>query len=402
MFLDSLTRRNRRFVAAAVELHREGRIPANSFVLDLDTIEANTRTFVEAAHGVGLTVWAMTKQIGRVRPALDAIARAGADGFVAVDMACARAIAAGGHRLGHVGHLVQVPCAEAREAAAMRPTFWTVFSEDKAAEAARAGAAAEVGQRLLARLHAPGDTFYPGHEGGFPAARVTEVAARIDALDGASFAGVTTFPALLFDHKTRRVRPTPNLTTLERAASDLRRAGRDDVEISAPGTTSAAVLADLVSAGATQVEPGHGLTGSTPLHAVTECPELPAALYLTEVSHEHAGRTYCHGGGLYIDPVFPPYEVTALVGASAEEALERGPIPASVPPPESIDYYGQLAVPQDRRARTGDTVVFGFRMQAFFTRAFVAPVARIASGHPTVEGIWRTDGSRVDWTGSRP
>ena len=120
------------------------------------------------------------------------------------------------------------------------------------------------------------------------------------------------------------------------------------------------------------------------------------------MSHEHAGRTYCYGGGLYIDPVFPPYQVTALVGASAEEALERGPIPAFLPPPESIDYYGQLAVTEGRCARTGDTVVFGFRMQAFFTRAFVVPVSGIASGHPRVEGIWRADGSRVDWTGPRP
>jgi predicted amino acid racemase len=402
MFLDSLIRRNQRFVAAAVELHREGHIPANAYVLDLDTVEANTSMFVEAAHRVGLTVWAMTKQIGRVRPALDAIARAGADGFVAVDMACARAISAGGHRLGHVGHLVQVPSGEAGEAAAMQPAFWTVFSDDKAGEAARAGAAAGVDQRLLVRLHGPGDTFYPGHEGGFAAERVREVAERIDALDGASFAGVTTFPALLFDHETRQVRPTPNLATLGRAAAELRRAGRGDVEINAPGTTSVAVLAELASAGATQVEPGHGLTGSTPLHAVTECAELPAALYLTEVSHEHAGRTYCYGGGLYIDPVFPPYQVNALVGASAEEALERGPIPAFLPPPESIDYYGQLAVPESRRARTGDTVVFGFRMQAFFTRAFVAPVSGVASDDPRVEGIWRADGSRVDWTGPRP
>ena len=47
MFLDSLIRRNQRFVAAAVELHRDGHIPANAYVLDLDTVEANTSMFVE-------------------------------------------------------------------------------------------------------------------------------------------------------------------------------------------------------------------------------------------------------------------------------------------------------------------------------------------------------------------
>jgi len=399
MFLNALTRRNESFVANAVRLHQEGRIPANSYVLDLDTIEANTRTFVDAAHGLGLTVWAMTKQIGRVRPALDAMVRGGVDGFVAVDMACARAISAAEHTVGHLGHLVQIPHGEAGEAAATRPSFWTVFSHDKAVEASKAAGAVGAGQRLLARVHAPGDTFYPGHEGGFAADRVTEVADRIDTLDNVTLAGVTTFPALLFDHERRQVTPTPNLATLERAATELRDAGRSDVEINAPGTTSAGVVNLLANAGATQVEPGHGLTGTTPLHAVTECPELPAVLYLTEVSHQHGGRAYCFGGGLYIDRVFDTYQVTALVGGSTDEALGRDPVNAFLPPAAAIDYYGQLEVPENRPVRTGDTVVFGFRIQAFFTRAHIVPVAGMASDSPRVEGMWRGDGSRVDWRG---
>ena len=73
-----------------------------------------------------------------------------------------------------------------------------------------------------------------------------------------------------------RSRPTPNLATLERAAEALARAGRGGIEINAPGTTSSAVLAALAEAGATQVEPGHGLHGTTPLHALEDLPELPA------------------------------------------------------------------------------------------------------------------------------
>ena len=399
MFLERLTRRNEHLVESAVRLHQQGRIPANSYVLDLDTIEGNTRMFVDAAHSRGLTVWAMTKQIGRARPALDAMVRAGVDGFVAVDMTGARAITAAEHTVGHLGHLGQIPRGEAEDAAAMRPSFWTVFSQDKAVEASQAGGAVGVEQRLLARVHAPGDTFYPGHEGGFPADRVTEVADRIDALDNVSFAGVTTFPALLFDQVTSQVTSTPNLATLAKAATELRDAGRGDVEINAPGTTSVAAVDLLANAGATQVEPGHGLTATTPLHAVTDCPELPGVLYLTEISHQHAGRAYCFGGGLYIDPVFDPYQVTALVGGSPDEALGREPVNALIPPPAAIDYYGQLDVPENRRARTGDTVVFGFRIQAFFTRAYVVPVAGIRSDSPRVEGIWGGDGSRVDWGG---
>ncbi|MGH2682402.1 MAG: alanine racemase, partial [Actinomycetota bacterium] len=276
--------------------------------------------------------------------------------------------------------------------------YWTVYSMDKAREAAKASAEGEREQRLLARLFAEGDTFYKGHEGGFPAEEGAKVAEELDALEGARFAGITTFPALLFDWESGEVRPTPNLRTLERAAESLRALGRIDLEVNAPGTTSSEVLSILAAAGATQVEPGHGLTGTTPLHAVRDLPEAPAVLYLSEVSHFHAGRAYSFGGGMYIDPVFPPYQVTALVGADAEQAL-RHRVPAEIPPPEAIDYYGMLDVPEGHPVATGDTVIFGFRIQAFVTRAFVAPVSGVASGSPRVDGVWTTDGARASWPG---
>ena len=69
------------------------------------------------------------------------------------------------------------------------------------------------------------------------------------------------------------------------------------IEVNAPGTTSSVVLDALAEAGATQCEPGNGLHGTTPLHAMEDLPELPASLYLTEVSHQHGGKAYCFGGG---------------------------------------------------------------------------------------------------------
>src|SRR5690606_38768123 len=156
-------------------------------------------------------------------------------------------------------------------------------SDDKAAEAAAAARAAGREQALLARVQTQGDTFYRGHEGGFAAEAAVEVARRIDALPSAHFSGITTFPAQLYDHATRKVRHTPNLATLQRTAEALRRAGFADLEINAPGTTSLVTLQALAEAGATQVEPGNGLHGTTPLHAVEDLPERPAVLYLTEV-----------------------------------------------------------------------------------------------------------------------
>lgn len=383
MFLQALRRRNPGLVQAAVSLHQAGGIPPACYVIDLDAVEENARLIGTEAARLGLEVFAMTKQMGRSPAFIEAVRRGGIDAGVAVDMDCGRALTRGGMRLGHVGHLVQVPRHEAREAAEMEPENWTVFERSKAAEAAAAAQGCGREQPLLARIADPGDTFYPGHEGGFPADDVARLADDLDGLDGARFAGVTTFPALLYDEERRAVRPTPNLATLERAAERLRSTGRADVAVNAPGTTSASVLGVLASAGATQVEPGHGLTGTCPQHLSEDEPELPAALYVSEVSHHHAGRAYCYGGGLYIDPVFGPYPLRALVAPSPDiaDAVEVG---AEIPPAGAIDYHGMLEQPGGADLPIGAAVVFGFRIQAFFARCPVVGVRGIRRGAPEV------------------
>lgn len=393
MFLDVLRRRNRAFLDAVVALHQARRLPANSYALDLDAIRANARVLREAGDRHGLEVFAMAKQVGRAPGFLQAVMDGGIDFGVAVDMTDARALHLGGMRVGHLGHLVQVPQAEAAVAAALQPANWTVFTDDKAAEAVAASAR---GQDLLARIHAPGDVFYEGHEGGFPADDVVAVAERLAGLDGARFAGITTFPALLYDAVARDVLPTPNLATLERAAERLRAAGVSEVRVNAPGTTSTAVFALLAERGATQVEPGHGLTGTTPLHAVRDLDELPALCYVTEISHLHAGRAFAFGGGLYIDPVSSDYRVRALV-ADRPGVDDARLLDASIPPPVAIDYYAQLDLAGGAPPRTGATVVFGFRIQAFVTRAYVVGVRGVAAGQPEVAGIWTADGKEASW-----
>lgn len=396
MFLDTLVRRNRRFIETAIDLHQRGEIPANSCVLDLDAIRDNATLFAREAGRLGLKTFAMTKQLGRNPAALSAMAEGGIDSFVAVDMDGARTIHDAGFHIGHIGHLVQIARHENREAASLGADYWTVFSDTKAREAA--GAAHSLGrtQDLLARIQTGGDIFYMGHEGGFPAEDVVAVAERLDALDGARFAGITTFPALLFDEETGEVKPTPNLRTLETAANALRNAGRSDLEINAPGTTSSVVLEALANAGATQVEPGNGLAGTTPLHAVEDLPETPAILYLSEISHEYSGKAYCFGGGLYIDPVFEPYQVQALVGRDGDAVDNR--LDATLPPPSAIDYYGILDPGPSGPAEPGETVIFGFRQQVFVTRALVAPISGISQGNPKVEGLWTAMG--VPWLGN--
>ncbi|MBZ9851804.1 alanine racemase [Mesorhizobium sp. CA14] len=397
MFLDVLRRRNPAFIEAAIGLHQQGKLPANAYVLDLDTVERNAKLLKQEADRLGLKIFAMTKQVGRSSSFCKAVMRGGIERAVAVDMACARATHNAGMKLGHLGHLQQIAKFEANAAARIfKPDYWTVFNDIKAEEAGKGAKAAGYVQDLLARIAADGDIFYRGHEGGFDAGEIVAVADRLDAVPGGRFAGITTFPALLFDHAARKVLPTPNLATLSKAAEALAKAGRKEIEINAPGTTSSVMLAALAEAGATQCEPGNGLHGTTALHVMEDLPELPAVLYLTEVSHLSGGKAYCFGGGFYIDPIFPDYDVKAIVSAeptTGAEALRS----VEVPPPSAIDYYAMVDASGANAPKPGDSAVFGFRGQAFVTRAYVVGVSGISGAAPKVETIENGFGDTRAW-----
>ncbi|MGB7972791.1 MAG: alanine racemase [Roseiarcus sp.] len=396
MFLDLIRRRNPRLIEAAIWLHQSGELPANTYVIDLDAVEDNARAISAKAASLGLTVMAMTKQMGRNDSFCRALTRGGIKRSVAVDLECALATKRAGMELGHIGHLVQIPKWEADSAARLCPIWWTVFNGEKAAEAAAASGRLGREQPFLARIRGDDDQFYRGHEGGFSASDVVGVVAALDKMPGGRFAGITTFPALLFDGASCTFEPTPNLDTLRRASETLARVGYKDIEINAPGTTSSVTLEALAEAGATQVEPEHGLTGATPLHVSADLPEAPAVVYLTEVSHVSGGEAFCFGGGLYIDPVFPNYQIKAIVAREpgTDEAALRA---VEIPPPGAIDYYGMIDATGPTKPAPGDSVVFGFRPQAFVTRAFVAGVSGLSAEKPVVESISHSSGAKAHW-----
>jgi predicted amino acid racemase len=393
VFLELLRRRNPRLLADTVRLHQAGVLPPNTYTIDLDAVQRNSAALATEANRLGLTAFAMTKQIGRNPDAIKAIGLGGITEAVGVDLECSAAAVQGGMSIGHLGHLVQIPRIQASVAAALRPRYWTVFSEAKAREAGAAARSLGRTQDVLIRLIAPGDKFYTGHEGGFPAADVVAVADRLDQIDGIRVAGVTTFPATLFDRQANTVRSTPNLRTLTEARQRLLASGRTHVELNAPGTTSTAMLQTLAEAGATQVEPGHGLTGTTPWHAVEDLVEEPAIAYLTEVSHLWNDRAYVFGGGLYVDPVLtdgrPTQALIIPAGATLDDAIL---VSVEMPAPEAIDYYASIPL-DGHHVREGDTVIFGFRPQVFVSRGLTAGIVGVGSGTPRVAGVWASNGA---------
>lgn len=386
MFLDVTRRRNPALIEAAVNLHRQGAIPANSYVIDIDAVAANARMVAEGARAHGLTPYQMTKQFGRNPLVARAVAEAGIDRVVAVDFEEARVLHRAGLRMGHLGHLVQVPAHEAGLAVEMAPDFITVFGLPQAEAISRAAVSAGRVQPVQIRVSREGDVYYPAQKGGVPIEELVDVAKAIDALDGVRLAGVTSFPCLLWDETEQQLRPTPNLSTVREAAELLRANGFDRVEaVNASSASCLATFPELAANGATHVEPGSCLTGQTPLHAVSDQPELPAMIYVSEITHQTAEATYSLGGGFY-----PRSKAkTALIfpkdgGEPVRAAVELDPA-------DAIDYYGTLHVERPEEVSVGDTVVYAFRSQVFVSRCFVA-VVRDVAGAPEVLGIFDRDG----------
>lgn len=203
---------------------------------------------------------------------------------------------------------------------------------------------------------------------------------------------MTTYPALVFDREIKRVVATPNLSTVRRCAERLESAGWRDLAINCPGETSTAVLALLAENGATQVEPGHGFTATGAYHAFADLPERPAMLYLSEVSHIDSDTAFCFGGGLYLCIGSVDYQLQALVGRDIDSACGQRVDALISQDHQVIDFYGRLISAPDSHIEVGDSVIFCFRAQAFYTRSTIAPISGVRSGRPRVEGLYTVDG----------
>lgn len=387
MFLDSLLARNPRLADAAADLHRRGEIPPDTYVIDLDAVGENAALLAGEAERLGLGLWFVVKQIGRNPELIRAIARS-IPAYAAIDADEARVLHASGARAGNLGHLVQIPRRALPELLAPRPEAVTVYDLDNARAVSEEARRLGFTQDVLVRLEGAAGTVYPGQEGGVPLDALDAFAHAAEALPGVRLAGVTAFPCVLCDPETGAPEPTPNFDLALKARDLLAARGHENLKLSAPSATSAASLPLLARLGATHGEPGHALTGTTPLHArdLTQ-PERPAYVYVTEVAHTLAdGRPAVFGGGFY-----PRSHIRSalLPRTGARLAVQDAPA-------ENIDYYRLLEAPADgERAEIGETALLAFRTQIFVTRAKVAVVAGLSSGKPRLTGIYDSRGGHL-------
>ena len=388
MFLEVLERRNPEFVKAVIELHQKGELKPNTFVIDLDVVTENVKIIKEKAVKYDLDIYWMTKQINRNPIILKLLAEVNSPKLIAVDIEGARIIADNGGVVGHIGHLCNVPKHDIPWVLDLKPEIITVYSVQKAQDIANVAKQKGIIQDLMLRVVDDDNFFYPGQTGGTHIKDLLDVAIQIQKMDGVRLAGITNFPAMLYDADKKQVLPCNNMRTIFDAVKLIKeKTDINIIQINTPGTTSTEIIEPLAKAGATHIEPGHGMTGTTPISVVKDLPERPAILYLTEVSHVMGNTAYIFGGGMWVDPVFPSYQMIGLVHRDPN-AIFTQKVKAKFAPYELIDYYGDLMPESDQDVRINDAVIFGYRPQVFVTRSYTAILTGVQTGHPKVIGTF--------------
>ena len=380
MFLDVTRRRNPKLVETAKTLHKQGQILPNTYVLDLDAIMGNASLLKDCAEKADITLFFMLKQIGRNPLVAKNIQKCGIDKAVAVDYTEALTMMENDIPLGNVGHLVQIPQNLLEKIICYKPDYITVYSLGFLQKIEYICKKHGIRQNILLKILESDNVVYEGQYGGFRLDELTSIAK--EKLEYANIVGLTSFPCLIFDAESK-LSPTCNVDTLYTAKKILMGKGLVANQLNLPSATCCETIPLLKHLGATQCEPGHALTGTTPLHSIRDLPELPAILYVSEISHHYCGSSYFYGGGYYRRGHFE----NILVDDGKTEIL------ASVTPfsSDNIDYHMETK----GHYNIGATVLGAFRTQIFTTRSDVAVVSGIQSEKPKIEGIFDSLGRRI-------
>lgn len=379
MFLNALKKQNSALISTVIGLHGLGKILPDSYVIDVDAFTDNVISIQRCAKKHGIKLYGMTKQFGRNPVLAKILIEHGFDGIVAVDFKEARLLHQAGIKISHLGHLVQVPTAMVDEVVSeIRPEVITVYSIEKAKEISLAAKRAGLTQKLLLKFYAENDYLYTNQESGFPIVDIDKTITSISELDNVVIEGITHFPCFLMDEKGKTL-PTPNFHTLLKAKALMEEKGILINQMNSPSSTSNETIPIIASHGCTHGEPGHALTGTTPSNVSGTQVEKVAMLYLSEVSHQFNGKSYCYGGGYY------------RRGKLDKALIDEREVSVSNDDKDSIDYHLLL----DGNYAIGKPVVMAFRTQIFVTRSDVVLIKGISSNNPEIIAVYNSLGQEV-------
>ena len=138
MFIDALKRQNPALISAAIALWQQGKIAPDSWVIDVDQVIENGKRLLDVAGQHGISLYLMTKQVGRNPWLAEKLLQLGYEGIVVVDYKESRVMRRAGLPVAHQGHLVQIPSRLVNEAVAQGTEVITLFSLEKAREVSAA------------------------------------------------------------------------------------------------------------------------------------------------------------------------------------------------------------------------------------------------------------------------
>ncbi|MDO1604948.1 alanine racemase [Lactobacillus sp. YT155] len=383
MFTEAILKENSKLLDVATKLHQNGEIFPDTYVIDLEQLGINTKNFSEKADQLGLEAFYMTKQLGRNPEVAKRIVESGLEKAVVVDYREAEVLMDNGLKIGHIGNLVQVPQTFLERVIRYGVDYISVFSIEKLKLINKISKENGITQKILLRVVDEGDNVYPGQTAGFNISELPKLAKEILQLENISVKGCTSFPCILFDEKEDKFTPTHNADTVIKATQILNDNGINATELNMPSATCYESLDLLKEMGATQVEPGHGLSGSTPMNAAKEMNGKISYCYVSEVSHNFEGKAYAYGGGYYRRGLLK----TGLIPEKNRyRKVKMNKIDST-----NIDYYLEI----DQEEDVGETVLMSFRTQIFVTRSNVAIVDGIQSGNPRLVGIYDSQGKKL-------
>ena len=384
MFLEKLLERNPKLAETALKLHEEGRILPDTYVLDLDAIRYNAALIKREADMYGIRLYFMLKQIGRNPLVAADLMALGYDGAVTVDYREALCMIDNGIHIANVGHLEQIPAAAMDRIISAKPDYVTVYSLEMIKKIDETAEKHNLVQKLLIRLSDEDSDLYSGQVGGFHTSELADLIRKIGRLEHVKVGGLTVFPAILYSQEEGKIVPTANMKAMDRGRKIAQDCGLEDLNINLPSATCIASMSLLSDLGAKSGEPGHGLSGTTPLHKYSNQPEIPAYIYVSEISHVYDGKSYCYGGGHYRRG----HMENVIVGNDIENMKKSR---VSAPDDDSIDYHFEIEDPFE----VGECALMAFRTQVFTTRSHVAVVSGIQSGDPKLIGIYSSLGEPV-------
>ncbi|MGL5314582.1 MAG: YhfX family PLP-dependent enzyme [Cetobacterium sp.] len=384
MFIDIVQKKNPDLIKVAIELHQKGEILPDTYVLDVDAILENGRALCKKAEENGIKLYAMTKQFGRVPYLAKKLVEIGFAGVVTVDFKEALIMMDNGVKLGNVGHLVQIPSSLIDKVVRHSPEIITVYSLEKIKEIDEAAKKYGKVQDIMLRVLEKDSKIYSGQSGGFYLDDIEDVAKEILKLNNVRINGLTSFPCFLYNYDKNIIEGTKNIESIKKAERVLKELGIFVEQLNMPSATSLENIESIKAYGGTHGEPGHALTGTTPFNSRNLEGEIPAIVYVSEISHNLDYNSYCYGGGHYRRSGMN----SVLVGKNIKK-MRRSPVEA--PTLESIDYYFELC----GNNNVGETVIGAFRTQIFVTRSSVALVEGVKSSNPKLVGVYDSLGREM-------